>query len=182
MIRHGGQSSRRHPHISDTPPNLRDEPTTLRSVKTLVLGPGGREHAIVQALRADPLVSEVRCAPGNAGIAKEGPVYPIDVSSPQQVVELCEQLQPDLIIVGPEAILAAGVTDALQEAGFAVFGPTQQAARLESSKAFAKEIMQAAGVPTGQAHTVTDREQLESALESFGAPYVVKDDEIGRAS
>src|SRR5699024_2668088 len=89
---------------------------------------------------------------------------------------LCEQLQPDLIIVGPEAILAAGVTDALQEAGFAVFGPTQQAARLESSKAFAKEIMQAAGVPTGQAHTVTDREQLEWALESFGAPYVVNDD------
>src|SRR5699024_12214014 len=127
-------------------------------------------------LRADPLVSEVRCAPGNAGIAKEVPGYPIDVSSPQQVVGLCEQLQPDLIIDGPDAILAAGVTDALQEAGFAEFGPTQQAARLESSKAFAKESMQAAGVLTGQVKTVTDREQMESAVESYCAPYVVKDD------
>ncbi len=145
-------------------------------MKTLVLGPGGREHAIVQALRADPLVSEVRCAPGNAGIAKEVPVYPIDVSSPQLVVELCQQLQPDLVVVGPEALLAAGVTNALHAAGFAVFGPTHQAAKLESSKAFAKEIMQAAGVPTGQAHTATNVEQLEAALDAFGAPYVVKDD------
>src|SRR5690625_213640 len=176
MIRHGGQSSRRHPHISDTPPNLRDEPTTLRSVKTLVLGPGGREHAIVQALRADPLVSEVRCAPGNAGIAKEVPVYPIDVTSPQLVVELCQDLQPDLVVVGPEALLAAGVTNALQTAGFSVFGPTHQAAKLESSKAFAKEIMAAAGVPTGQSHAAVNVEQLEAALDEFGAPYVVKDD------
>ncbi|GAA4117685.1 phosphoribosylamine--glycine ligase [Enteractinococcus coprophilus] len=145
-------------------------------MKTLVLGPGGREHAIVQALRDDPLVSEVRCAPGNAGIAKEVPVYPIDVSSPQLVVELCQELQPDLVVVGPEALLAAGVTNALQAAGFAVFGPTHQAARLESSKAFAKEIMHAAGVPTGQAHTATNLEQLEAALDDFGAPYVVKDD------
>lgn len=145
-------------------------------MKTLVLGPGGREHAIVQALRADPLVSEVRCAPGNAGIAKEVPVYPIDVSSPQLVVELCQELQPDLVVVGPEALLAAGVTNALQAAGFAVFGPTHQAARLESSKAFAKEIMAAAGVPTGQAHTAVNLEQLEAALDDFGAPYVVKDD------
>ena len=145
-------------------------------MKTLVLGPGGREHAIVQALRADPLVSEVRCAPGNAGIAKEVPVYPIDVSSPQLVVELCQELQPDLIVIGPEALLAAGVTNALQAAGFAVFGPTLQAARLESSKAFAKEIMHAAGVPTGQAHTATNLEQLEAALDEMGAPYVVKDD------
>ena len=145
-------------------------------MKTLVLGPGGREHAIVQALRADPLVSEVRCAPGNAGIAKEVPVYPIDVSSPQLVVELCQELQPDLVVVGPEALLAAGVTNALHAAGFAVFGPTHQAARLESSKAFAKEIMHAAGVPTGQAHTAVNVEQLEAALDDFGAPYVVKDD------
>ena len=145
-------------------------------MKTLVLGPGGREHAIVQALRADPLVSEVRCAPGNAGIAKEVPVYPIDVTSPQLVVELCQDLQPDLVIVGPEALLAAGVTNALQAAGFTVFGPTHQAARLESSKAFAKEIMAAAGVPTGQARTATSLAQLEAALDEFGAPYVVKDD------
>lgn len=164
------------PHISDTPTNPGREPTTIKDVKTLVLGPGGREHAIVQALRADPLVSEVRCAPGNAGIAKEVPVYPIDVSAPQQVVELCQELQPDLVVVGPEALLAAGVTNALQDAGFAVFGPTQQAARLESSKAFAKEIMAAAQVPTGRSHAATTLEQLEAALDDFGAPYVVKDD------
>jgi len=145
-------------------------------VKTLVLGPGGREHAIVKALRADPLVSEVRCAPGNAGIAKEVPVYPIDVSSPQLVVELCQELQPDLVVVGPEALLAAGVTNALHAAGFAVFGPTHQAARLESSKAFAKDVMHAAGVPTGQAHSVVNLSQLEAALDDFGPPYVVKDD------
>src|SRR5690625_2834728 len=148
---------------SDIPAKNTAKPTTLRDVKTLVLGPGGREHAIVQALRADPLVSEVRCAPGNAGIAKEVPVYPIDVSSPQQVVELCEQLQPDLVVVGPEALLAAGVTNALHAAGFAVFGPTHQAARLESSKAFAKEGMHAAGVPTGPAHCGVNLSQLEAA-------------------
>ena len=79
-------------------------------------------------------------------------------------------------MIGPEALLAAGVTNALQAAGFAVFGPTHQAARLESSKAFAKEIMHAAGVPTGQAHTATNLEQLEAALDEMGAPYVVKDD------
>src|SRR5690625_2857430 len=128
------------PQFSDTPPIPGREPTTLRSVKTLVLGPGGREHAIVKALRADPLVSEVRCAPGNAGIAKEVPVYPIDVSSPQLVVELCQELQPDLVVVGPEALLAAGVTNALHAAGFAVFGPTHQAARLERSEEHTSEL------------------------------------------
>ena len=164
------------PQSSDTPTNTDAEPTTLRDVKTLVLGPGGREHAIVQALRADPLVSEVRCAPGNAGIAKEVPVYPIDVSSPQLVVELCQQLQPDLVVVGPEALLASGVANALHAAGFSVFGPTHQAAKLESSKAFAKDVMRAAGVPTGAAHTAVNATQLEAALDDFGAPYVVKDD------
>src|SRR5690625_671691 len=94
------------PQFSDTPPIPGREPTTLRSVKTLVLGPDDREHAIVKALRADPLVSEVRCAPGNAGIAKEVPVYPIDVSSPQLVVELCQESQPDRVVVGPEALRA----------------------------------------------------------------------------
>lgn len=164
------------PQTLDTPANRSAEPTTLGTVKTLVLGPGGREHAIVQALRADPLVSEVRCAPGNAGIAKEVPVYPIDVSSPELVVALCQQLRPDLVVVGPEALLAAGVTDALQAAGFTVFGPTRQAAKLESSKAFAKDIMRTAGVPTGDAHTAVNVAQLETALDAFGAPYVVKDD------
>lgn len=173
---HGPSLVDRDPQTSDIPPHYRVGTTTLGGVKTLVLGPGGREHAIVQALRADPLVSEVRCAPGNAGIAKEVPIYPIDVSSPQLVVELCQEMQPDLVVVGPEALLAAGVTNALHAAGFAVFGPTHQAAKLESSKAFAKDVMHAAGVPTGEAHTVMHREQLEAALDAFGAPYVVKDD------
>lgn len=176
MRKSSGFCAHRRSQSSDTPTNTIAEATTLRGVKTLVLGPGGREHAIVQALRADPLVSEVRCAPGNAGIAKEVPVYPIDVSSPQLVVELCQELQPDLVVVGPEALLAAGVTNALHAAGFAVFGPTHQAAKLESSKAFAKDIMQSAGVPTGAAHTAVNAEQLEAAFDEFGAPYVVKDD------
>src|SRR5690625_4031833 len=119
------------PQFSHTPPIPGREPTTPRSVKTLVLGPGGREHAIVKALRADRLVAEVRCAPGKVGIAKEAPVYPIDVSPPQLVVQLRQELQPDLVVVGPEALLAAEVTNASHAAGFGVFGPTHQAASLE---------------------------------------------------
>lgn len=145
-------------------------------MKTLVLGPGGREHVIIRTLLRDPQVSEVQAAPGNAGIAAEVPVHNIDANNPTEVVELANRLQPDLVVIGPEAPLAAGVTDALQEAGFTVFGPSQQAAKLESSKAFAKEIMQAAGVPTAGAHVATTTEQARAALAEFGAPYVVKDD------
>lgn len=145
-------------------------------MKVLVLGPGGREHAIIRALLKDPAVTEVHSAPGNAGIAQLVPVHSVDANSPEAATELAQQLAVDLIVIGPEAPLAAGVSDALRDAGFAVFGPSKPAALLEGSKAFAKEVMAAAQVPTALAKVATNREEAENALSTFGAPYVVKDD------
>lgn len=145
-------------------------------MKVLVIGPGGREHAIVRALLTDPFVSEVHAAPGNAGMAQDVPVHGIDANSPDAVTELAAQLCSDLVVVGPEAPLAAGVADALIEAGIPVFGPTRAAAQLEASKAFAKQVMAAAGVPTAMAKVASTTGEAEEALDSFGAPYVVKDD------
>lgn len=145
-------------------------------MKVLVLGPGGREHAIIRALLKDPAVTEVHSAPGNAGIAQLVPVHTVDANDPVAATELAQQLSADLIVIGPEAPLAAGVSDALRDAGFAVFGPSKPAALLEGSKAFAKEVMAAAQVPTALAKVATNREEAENALATFGAPYVVKDD------
>ncbi|WP_026544221.1 phosphoribosylamine--glycine ligase [Arthrobacter sp. 35/47] len=145
-------------------------------MKVLVIGPGGREHAIVRALLADPFVSEVHAAPGNAGMAQDVPVHSIDANNPAAVTELAASLRSDLVVVGPEAPLAAGVADALIEAGIPVFGPTKAAAQLEASKAFAKQVMAAAGVPTAMAKVASTAAEAEEALDSFGAPYVVKDD------
>ncbi|WP_156125386.1 phosphoribosylamine--glycine ligase [Kocuria sp. ZOR0020] len=148
----------------------------MLSVKTLVIGPGGREHAIVRALLRDPGVEEVHAAPGNAGMAQDVPVHPLDTTDPQATVELARSLAADLVVVGPEVPLVAGVADALREAGFPVFGPSAQAAVLEGSKSFAKEIMAAAQVPTAAARTCFTAQEAASALEEFGAPHVVKDD------
>ncbi|MFP5314211.1 MAG: phosphoribosylamine--glycine ligase [Actinomycetes bacterium] len=145
-------------------------------MKVLVIGPGGREHAIVRALLADPFVSEVHAAPGNAGMAQDVPAHSIDANNPAAVTELAVSLGSDLVVVGPEAPLAAGVADALIEAGIPVFGPTKAAAQLEASKAFAKQVMAAAGVPTAMAKVASTAAEAEEALDSFGAPYVVKDD------
>lgn len=145
-------------------------------MKVLVLGPGGREHAIIRALLADPEVEQVHSAPGNAGIAELVPVHAVDANDPAAATGLARELAVDLVVVGPEAPLVAGVADALREAGFAVFGPSREAARLEGSKAFAKEVMAAAGVPTAMARVATDAAQAADALDAFGAPYVVKDD------
>ncbi|WP_299167271.1 phosphoribosylamine--glycine ligase [uncultured Arthrobacter sp.] len=145
-------------------------------MKVLVIGPGGREHAIVRALLTDPFVSEVHAAPGNAGMAQDVPVHSIDANSPDAVTELAAQLGSDLVVVGPEAPLAAGAADALIQAGIPVFGPTRAAAQLEASKAFAKQVMAAAGVPTAMAKVASTAAEAEEALDSFGAPYVVKDD------
>lgn len=142
----------------------------------MVLGPGGREHAIIRALLRDSSVTEVYSAPGNAGIAADVPVYAIDSNNPTAVVELAQKLAVDLVVVGPEAPLVAGVSDALRDAGFPIFGPSKPAALLEGSKAFAKEVMAAAGVPTAMARVAGTKEEAESALATFGAPYVVKDD------
>lgn len=145
-------------------------------MKVLVLGPGGREHAIIRALLKDPAVTQVHSAPGNAGIAQDVPVYPIDANNPQEALALAQDLAADLVVIGPEAPLVAGVSDTLREAGFPVFGPSKAAALLEGSKAFAKEVMAAAQVPTAQAHLARTQEEAEAALAAFGAPYVVKDD------
>lgn len=145
-------------------------------MKVLVLGPGGREHAIIRALLKDPAVTEVHSAPGNAGIDQDVPVHAIDVNNPEAALALATELAADLVVIGPEAPLVAGVSDTLRDAGFAVFGPSKPAALLEGSKAFAKEVMASANVPTAMAKVATNLEEAETALATFGAPYVVKDD------
>ncbi|MEX3610450.1 phosphoribosylamine--glycine ligase [Rothia sp. LK2588] len=145
-------------------------------MKVLVLGPGGREHAIIRALLADPGVTEVHSAPGNAGIAQDVPTHSIDANNPVAATTLAQDLAVDLVVVGPEAPLVAGVADTLRAAGFPVFGPDKAAAALEGSKAFAKEVMASADVPTAMARVATNAAEAEEALDAFGAPYVVKDD------
>ena len=148
----------------------------LKTVKVLVIGPGGREHAIVRSLLEDPNVSEVHAAPGNAGISKLVPTHAIDGNSPEAVSALATKLGVDLVVVGPEAPLAAGVSDAVRAAGIPVFGPSKEAAQLEASKAFAKQIMAEANVPTAMARVAINAEEAADALDTFGAPHVVKDD------
>lgn len=152
-------------------------------MKILVLGPGAREHAIVKALLSESAGieggagHEVVCAPGNAGIAAAGvETLPIDANDPVAVAELVQERGFDLVVIGPEAPLVAGVADPLRERGVPVFGPGRAAAQLEGSKAFAKRIMAEAGVPTGRAERVSTAEEAASVLDDFGAPYVVKAD------
>jgi phosphoribosylamine--glycine ligase len=144
-------------------------------VLILVIGQGAREHAITHTLLQDPNV-EVICAPGNPGIAQIAKIASTDINDIPAVVELAKKHNPDLVVIGPEAPLVAGVADELRSAGFVVFGPSKAAAVLEGSKAFAKEIMQAAGVPTADSKYCQTVPEARAALELFGAPYVVKDD------
>ncbi len=150
----------------------------LTKMKILVVGGGAREHAIVKALiRTGTPAANIICAPGNELIAKEVTVHPEIVATDKlAVATLALQHGIDLAVIGPEAPLVAGVSDALREQGIAVFGPSQQAAMLEGSKNFAKEVMAAADVPTGMARECSTLEQVEDALNQFGAPYVVKAD------
>ena len=141
----------------------------------LVIGQGAREHAITHTLLQDPNV-EVVCAPGNPGIAQIAKIASVDINDIPAVVELAKKHKPDLVVIGPEAPLVAGVADELRKAGFVVFGPSKAAAALEGSKAFAKEIMQTAGVPTADSKYCQTVPEARAALELFGAPYVVKDD------
>lgn len=141
----------------------------------LVIGQGAREHAIIQSLTRDPDVNVI-CAPGNPGIQKLAKTYNVNSNDVSQIVSLAKTHNPDLVVIGPEAPLVAGVADELRSAGFVVFGPSKAAAALEGSKAFAKEIMQAAGVPTADSKYCQTVPEARAALELFGAPYVVKDD------
>ncbi len=146
-------------------------------MKILVLGPGAREHAIVKALLAEEADHEIVCAPGNAGIAAEGvETLALDANDPTTVANLVQERGFDLVVIGPEAPLVAGVADPLRERGVPVFGPGKAAAQLEGSKAFAKRIMAEAGVPTGRAVRVSTPEEAGPVLDEFGAPYVVKAD------
>jgi phosphoribosylamine--glycine ligase len=147
-------------------------------VRVLVIGGGGREHAIVRALAADPGVTELHAAPGNPGIAALAQVHAVSAADPPDVVRVARQVAADLVVIGPEAPLVAGVADALRAAGIAAFGPDAGAARIEGSKAFAKEVMAAAGIPTAQARVAGAPAEAEEALKAFGAPYVVKDDAL----
>ncbi|MDH6569307.1 phosphoribosylamine--glycine ligase [Streptomyces sp. SAI-117] len=145
-------------------------------MKVLVIGNGAREHALCRSLSLDPDVSALHCAPGNAGIAEVAELHPVDALDGGAVATLAQRLGVDLVVVGPEAPLVAGVADAVREAGIPVFGPSGEAAQLEGSKAFAKDVMAAAGVPTARSYVCTNPEEVAEALDAFGAPYVVKDD------
>jgi phosphoribosylamine--glycine ligase len=148
----------------------------LGAVRVLVIGSGGREHALARSLSRDPAVTQLHAAPGNPGIAQLAELHSVAPADPVQVIALAKQTAPDLIVIGPEAPLVAGVAEALRAAGFECFGPDQGAAMVEGSKSFAKQIMTAAGVPTAAARTCTGMAAAEAALDEFGPPYVVKAD------
>lgn len=148
----------------------------LASVKVLVIGSGAREHALCRSLSLDPDVSALYCAPGNAGIADVAELHQVDALDGSAVAALATTLGAGLVIVGPEAPLVAGVADAVRDAGIPCFGPSEEAAQLEGSKAFAKDVMAGAQVPTARSYVCTTAEEIDEALAAFGAPYVVKDD------
>jgi phosphoribosylamine--glycine ligase len=145
-------------------------------VQVLVIGAGGREHALTLALSRDPNVTAVHAAPGNPGMAGICTLHDVDPVDGQAVADLARDLGADLVVIGPEAPLVAGVADAVRAAGISCFGPSAEAARLEGSKAFAKEVMAAAEVPTAMARVCTTVDEAADALDAFGPPYVVKDD------
>ncbi|MHA2789798.1 phosphoribosylamine--glycine ligase [Corynebacterium sp. S7] len=141
-------------------------------MRILIIGSGGREHALAKAMDEH----ELFVAPGNAGIAEMATCLPCDVKDPLDVVKVAREVQADLVVIGPEIPLVAGAADALREAGFAVFGPSKEAAQIEGSKAFAKDVMAAVGVNTAHAERITDVSQIDAVLDNFGPNYVVKDD------
>lgn len=144
----------------------------LSPMRILLIGSGAREHALLRALAADPSVTEILFNPGNAGAADT----PKATRIKGDPLKIAREHNPDLIVIGPEQPLVAGLGDQLRAAGFAVFGPSAQAARIEGSKAFAKDVMKAAGVRTAEAETVTNAVDIDAALDRFGPTWVVKDD------
>ncbi|GIF16949.1 phosphoribosylamine--glycine ligase [Actinoplanes teichomyceticus] len=145
-------------------------------MRVLLIGSGGREHALAVGLAADPSVEFLAAAPGNPGIAQVAQLHPVTATDPAAVAALAVELSADLVVIGPEAPLVAGVADAVRAKGIACFGPSAAAARLEGSKAFAKEVMAAAGVPTARSFACSTAAEVAAALDELGAPYVVKND------
>lgn len=150
-------------------------------MRVLVIGSGAREHALLLALRRDPGVEALAVAPGNAGTDRLAERHEVDVSAAAAVVGLAREFRADLVVIGPEVPLVLGVADTVRAAGIACFGPSKDAARIEGSKAFAKDVMAAAGVRTASSETVDNPGRLDAALDRFGPPagqraWVVKDD------
>ena len=145
-------------------------------MKILLVGSGGREHALALGLKADKACTELHVAPGNPGIASIATIHPLAITDNEAICELAKKLSVDLVVIGPEVPLVNGAADVLRAAGFPVFGPSKAAAQLEGSKDFAKKVMRDAGVPTARSFTCTEQNEIEKALDTFGAPYVVKDD------
>lgn len=145
-------------------------------MKILVVGSGGREHAITWRLAQDAERHDLWCAPGNAGMAEIAQCVPLKATDVSAIVGWCRENNPDLVVVGPEAPLCAGLVDALESIGVVAFGPVSAGARMEGSKRFAKEVMQAAGVPTGRAQVFSDAAAAKAALPSYGLPVVIKAD------
>jgi phosphoribosylamine--glycine ligase len=145
-------------------------------MKVLVIGSGGREHALVWKLRQSPRIRQVFCAPGNGGICSDAECLPADVRSVESLLEVANRVQPDLTVVGPEVPLAAGVVDEFARRGMRIFGPTAAAARLESSKSFAKDFMRRHRIPTAHYAICESPEQVKQALLHFHTPVVVKAD------
>ena len=145
-------------------------------MKILLVGSGGREHALALGLKADKSCTELHVAPGNPGIAAIADIHPLVITDNDAICALAQQLSVDLVVIGPEVPLVNGVADLLRAAGIAVFGPSKAAAQLEGSKNFAKEVMRDAGVPTAHSFTCTNHHEIEIALDAFDPPYVVKND------
>ena len=146
-------------------------------MKILLVGSGGREHALALGIHADKFCTELHVAPGNPGIAQFATCHELDIKSNQAITDLAKTLGVEFVVIGPEVPLVNGAADSLRAAGIKVFGPSKAAAQLEGSKNFAKEVMHDAGVPTAKSFTVGPVQiEIERALDTFGAPYVVKDD------
>src|SRR5256885_2647334 len=143
-------------------------------MKILLLGSGGREHALAWKIAASPLVTKLWCAPGNAGIAKDAECVPIDIADHPAVIDFCKRNAVDFVVVGPDAAVAAGVVDDLNAAGFKAFGPTRAAGRLESSKNFTKALCRAHNISTPAYEDFSHAEPGKGHIRAQGAPHVVQ--------
>src|SRR5205807_8374438 len=145
-------------------------------MRVLVVGSGGREHALAWAITASPLVDRVYCAPGNAGIAEDAECVPVAANDTAGLIAFCRKAAVDLVVVGPEAPLVAGLVDALEDAGIAAFGPSKAAAALEGSKGFMKDLCAREAIPTAAHRRFRDAATAKAYIAEQGAPIVVKAD------